>query len=297
MSLSGGDRKTLAPGHNFVVNCRLWRYSRWSRTYRPGVAIDGVGNRIAHCLIYDAPHNAILLSGNDHVIEYNEIHHVCLETGDAGAFYMGRDWTMRGNVVRCNYFHDLPPTQGLSGEPHEVMAIYLDDTASGTTVYGNVCVRASHGVMIGGGRDNLVTNNIFVDCRPAISLDARGIGWAAKYLLPGGDWDMQEKLAAVLYNQPPYSLRYPHLAELLSDNPAAPKYDVIQRNIAFQCPQWLRLEDNAQTLPGITIRENLTDADPLFVDAPHGNYQLKQNSPAYTLGFQRIPFEKIGWNR
>ena len=201
VSLSGGDRKTLTPAHNFVVNCRIWRYSRWSRTYRPGVGIDGVGNRIAHCLIYDAPHNAILLGGNDHLIEYNEIHHVCLETGDAGAFYMGRDWTMRGNVVRYNYFHDIGGSAGVKGEFHDAMAIYLDDTAAGTTVFGNVCVRAGHAVMVGGGRDDNVSNNIFVDCRPAVSLDGRGIGWAAKYLVPGGGWDMQEKLAAVPYNE------------------------------------------------------------------------------------------------
>lgn len=292
--LNGGDRKTLTPGRNFVINCRIHDYSRWDRTYRPGVGIYGVGNRVAHNLIYDAPHNAILLGGNDHLIEYNEIHHVCQQTGDAGAFYMGRDWTMRGNVIRFNYFHDLVPTQGVSGEPHEVMAIYLDDTAAGTLVFGNVCVRASHGVMIGGGRDDLVENNVFVDCKPAVSLDARGIGWAAKYLAPGGGWGMQERLAAVPYDKPPYSARYPHLASILNDNPDAPKYDPITHNIAFRCPDWLRIEDKADTLPGISIEANLTDRDPLFVDAAHGNYQLRPDSPAFALGFQRIPFEKIG---
>jgi hypothetical protein len=294
VTLDGGNRKTLTPGRNFVENCRIHDYSRWDRTYRPGVGVDGVGNRVAHCLIYDAPHNAILLSGNDHRIEYNEIHHVCQQTGDAGAFYMGRNWTMRGNVVRFNYFHDLVNETGVAGEFHDVMAIYLDDTAAGTLVFGNVCVRAGHAVMVGGGRDDIVANNVFVDCKPAVSLDARGIGWAAKYLVPGGGWNMQENLAAVPYDKPPYSARYPHLANILSDNPDAPKYDVIQHNIAFRCPDWLQIQDKADTLPGITIRANLTDKDPLFVDAAHGNYQLKPGSPAFALGFQRIPFEKIG---
>jgi parallel beta-helix repeat protein len=35
-------------------------------------------------------------------------------------------------------------------------------------------------------------------------------------------------------------------------------------------------------------------ADPLFVDAEHGNFTLKPNSPALKLGFQPIPFDKIG---
>ena len=294
ITLSGGDRKTLTPGRNFVVNCRLHNYSRWARTYRPGVGVDGVGNRVAHCLIYDAPHNAILLGGNDHVIEYNEIHHVCRETGDSGAFYMGRDWTMRGNVVRFNYFHDLAAGGGVAGEYHDVMAIYLDDTAAGTTVFGNLCVRAGHAVQIGGGRDNTVSNNVFVDCRPAVSLDARGLGWAAKFLTPGGGWDMQGRLAAVPYDKPPYSTRYPHLADVLSDNPNAPKYVVIQHNVAVRCPDWLQIQDKADTLPGITIGDNLTNTDPLFVDAAHGDYRLKPNSPAFTLGFQRLPIEKMG---
>ena len=294
ITLSGGDRKTLTPGRDFVVNCRLHNYSRWARTYRPGVGVDGVGNRVAHNLIYDAPHNAILLGGNDHVIEYNEIHHVCLETGDSGAFYMGRDWTMRGNVIRFNYFHDLTAAGGVPGEYHDVMAIYLDDTAAGTTIFGNLCVRAGHAVLIGGGRDNVVTNNVFVACRPAVSLDARGLGWAAKSLAPGGDWGMQARLAAVPYDKSPYSTRYPHLADVLADNPNAPKYVAIQHNVAVRCPDWLQVSDKADKLPGITIGDNLTDADPLFVDAAHGDYRLKPNSPAFALGFQRLPLEKMG---
>ena len=294
VSLDGGDRKTLMPGRNFVVNCRIHDYSRWARTYRPGVGIDGVGNRVAHNLIYDAPHNAILLGGNDHLIEYNEIHHVCRQTGDAGAFYMGRDWTMRGNIVRFNYFHDLVNETGVKGEYHDVMAVYLDDTAAGTVVFGNVFVRAGHAVEVGGGRDIVVANNIFVDCLPAVSLDARGLGWAAKSLAPGGDWGMEKRLAAVPYDAPPYSTRYPHLANVLKDNPTAPKYDVIQNNIAVRCPDWLQIQDKVDALPGITIRDNLTGKDPLFVDAAHGDYRLKANSPAFALGFQRVPFEKMG---
>ena len=38
----------------------------------------------------------------------------------------------------------------------------------------------------------------------------------------------------------------------------------------------------------------MLDADPHFVDAAKGNFQLRDDSPAYKLGFQRIPIEKIG---
>lgn len=35
-------------------------------------------------------------------------------------------------------------------------------------------------------------------------------------------------------------------------------------------------------------------ADPLFVDASKDDYRLKGNSPAFKLGFKRLPVEKIG---
>ena len=65
---------------------------------------QGVGSRVSHNYIHDAPHAGILLSGNNHVIELNELTRLCLETGDVGGFYMGRNWEERGNVVRYNYF-------------------------------------------------------------------------------------------------------------------------------------------------------------------------------------------------
>jgi len=294
ISIDGGDPKTLTQGRNFVENCRIHDYSRWARTYRAGVGIDGVGNRISHNLIYDAPHNAILLGGNDHLIEYNEIHHVCRETGDSGAFYMGRDWTMRGDVVRFNYFHDLVNETGVKGEFHDVMGVYLDDTAAGAVVFGNVFVRAGHAIEIGGGRDIAVQNNVFVDCHPAVSLDARGLNWAAKSLAPGGDWGMEKRLAAVPYDGPLYGARYPHLAGILKDDPAAPKYDVIENNVASRCPDWLQIQDKADALPGITIKDNLTDGDHVFVDAAHGDYRLKGGALGDAPGYKRVPFAKMG---
>jgi len=44
----------------------------------------------------------------------------------------------------------------------------------------------------------------------------------------------------------------------------------------------------------VTFRDNLIDKDPHFVDRAKGNFQLRDDSPAYTLGFKRIPIEKIG---
>lgn len=244
INLNGGDRKTLAAAGNFAHNNEIHDYSRWVRCYRPAVAINGVGNRVSHNLIYNGPHNAIQLSGNEHVVEYNDVHDVCRETGDVGAFYMGRDWTMRGNVIRYNFFHNLGgPKADFGGEGFfDAMGVYLDDAASGTTVLGNIFYKAGRGVLLGGGRDNTIDNNVFVACNPSVHVDARGIGWAKKFIEPGGDWQMQQKLAAVDYRKPPYSTRYPKLATIEAENPSFASGNSVVNNVCVG-GKWLELQD------------------------------------------------------
>ncbi len=112
--LSGGDRVTLEHGENYVENCTIHDFNRIEKSYRAGIDISGVGNRISHCEIYNAPGMAILMRGNDHLFEYNEIHHVCQEVHDQGALYYGRDPSERGHVVHYNFFHHLIDTRNLS---------------------------------------------------------------------------------------------------------------------------------------------------------------------------------------
>lgn len=242
IALSAGDRKTLTPGKAFADNNRIWDYARWHRTYEPAVRVDGVGNRISHNEMHDAPHNAVLLSGNDHLLEFNDVRRVCTQTGDAGAFYMGRDATMRGNQIRFNRFRDIGPTVTTEGEYTGVISVYLDDCWDGTTIYGNVFEGPGIGIMIGGGRDNLVENNVFLGKTAAIHVDARGKGWAAKLGVRGGEWRYIEKIDDVLAGSPIYAQRYPGLARMLEDDPMFPKGNSIVRNVS-RGGQWLHLLD------------------------------------------------------
>jgi hypothetical protein len=285
IALDGGDRKTLTPAGNYADNNHIHDYARWNRMYQPAISLDGVGNRAAHNLIHDAPHEAIAFSGNDHVIEFNEIHHVCTEANDAGAIYGGRDWTMRGTVIRYNFLHQITGYKGRG-----CVGVYLDDMFCGTTIFGNVFFQVTRAAFIGGGRDNVIQNNIFVDCRPAVHVDARALGWAADTV----DTTMKERLLAMPYQQPPWSERYPKLAPILEEDPAAPRGNVIAHNICWG-GQWEEIEAKAR--PGLKMTANLLDQDPHFVDAAKLNFQLRGDSPAYKLGFQRIPFEKIGLYR
>ncbi len=295
IGLNGGDRQTLTPAGHFVDNCHIHHQSRWDATYRPAIGINGVGNRATHNVIHDGPHNAILMGGNDHLIEFNDISRECTETGDAGAVYMGRDLAMRGTIIRYNRFHDIGATVkgNQEGRYTEVMAVYLDDCYCGTTVFGNLFINAGRSIMLGGGRDNTIENNVFVDCNPSIHIDGRGKGWASKYFVPKGEWSIFENLKAVPYDRPPYSTRYPHLANIMEDDPAAAKYDRVLRNVHLGKGKWIDWLDGLSEKT-VECTGNWTAGDPGFVAAAKGDFGLKKDAPVLKQGFQPIPFGKIG---
>ncbi len=284
--VSGGDRKTLEPAGHTVENCDIHHHGRLCRTYRPAIGIQGVGNRALHNRLHDAPHNAILMGGNDHVVEFNEIFRVCTQTGDAGAVYMGRDLTMRGTVLRHNHFHDIGPTLQSKEGFVDVMAIYLDDCFCGTEIVGNVFERAGRAAMIGGGRDNTLRGNLFIDCHPAIHVDARGTGWA-NFWFNGKDPFLMQGLQAVPYDRPPYATRYPHLATVLEDEPAKAKYNRIEHNVIVgrgKPIDWLDgLNETTVTVTGNTV---VTEGAAVGLDPRRRTVRV--------AGFPPIPFSKIG---
>lgn len=249
--LEGGDRKTLTPAGNFAVRNHIHDFSRWTRTYTPAILMQGVGNRAIGNTIDHAPHNAILVNGNDHLIEGNDIHTVAMETGDVGAYYLGRDWTERGNTVRGNYFHNLGTG--------DVNAVYLDDCASGSIIVNNVIRQAHRGVMIGGGRDNLIAGNKFLDCDIGIHFDARGLGWAHTWF-DGTDTTLFDRLKAMPYQEEPWRSRYPQLLTLAQDDPAVPRGNVVRDNQSW-CAKWIAYYDH-RTERDLTLSGNTVSAPP-----------------------------------
>lgn len=287
ISLDGGDRTTLTPAGHVAENNHIHEYGRWNRMYHAAISLGGVGQRAAHNLIHNAPHIAIQFGGNDHIIEFNEIHDVCYESNDAGAMYAGRNWTTRGHIIRYNYLHHI---NGFEGKG--CVGVYLDDMFASAAIYGNVFYQVTMAAFIGGGRDNSVENNIFVDCNPALHVDARALGWAHYH---ADEWikEGQEKgtLSGIAYDKPPYSVRYPQLVNILQDEPKAPKGNLIARNICWG-GKWDHVEKEAR--PYLTFQDNLLDTDPLFVDAANLDFRLKEDSPAWKLGFKPIPAEQMG---
>jgi len=233
----GGDRKALTSSGHAIVNNHIHHFSQWLRTGHFGIRLDGVGFHIAHNLIHDSPFEAIYLTGNDHLLEYNEVHSVMKESGDSGALHTGRDFTWQGNVIRFNYWHHL-----IGPGLHGVMGVYLDDFSSGFTVYGNVFYRAGRATLISGGHDNTVENNLYVDCEPSIHYDARGLSWAHYYFDGTYPW-LIDRYREMEADRPPYTERYPRLKGIFDDNPDLPKGNRITRNISTGSGRWIDIYD------------------------------------------------------
>ncbi|NCQ29028.1 MAG: hypothetical protein GW802_16610 [Armatimonadetes bacterium] len=282
--LEGGDRKTLTPAGHSADNNHIHHTARWDPVYQQAIALYGVGNRATHNLIDNVPHIAIGFSHNDMTIEYNEIHSAVFQSNDAGAIYTSppdETWSMRGHKIRYNYLHNIHGFQGKG-----CLGVYLDDCFSSADISGNVFYDVATAILIGGGRDNTMRNNLFVNCGKAFSIDARGLGWAK-----GVGTFATKELHDLNYTQPPWSVRYPELLGILEDEPLAPKGNVVARSVCWGGP-WGWTEPKA--MPLVKFEDNLLDVDPRFAVKPPADFRLTKDSPAWKTGFKEIPFKKIG---
>ena len=292
ISMSGGKRATLTPAHDNAENNHVHHYARRARTYHPAISVSGVGNRVAHNLIHDGPHMALAAGGNDHIVEFNEIHNVVEESGDAGAYYVGRDWTQRGNILRYNYWHDIVGSSSYGG-----MTIYLDDQHCGHTIYGNLFERCMQSVFIGGGDDNVVTNNVFLGSWKSAHLDDRGMNWQ-KPATDDPKGELRRYLRAMPYTNDLWRARYPQLVNILNDDPGVPKRNVYAGNISAG-GKW---EDISKPIRQFqTVTNNLAFDDDkdwarLSKDAAGRPVRLEFKDPATVkaISFAPLPLEQMG---
>ena len=264
ISISGGDRKSLTPSGSAVENCRIRDFGILQRTYAGGVRMDGCGLALKSCEIFNSPHTAVFYHCNDSVLESNDIHHVLLETGDAGAIYTGRDWTTQGNVLRYNYMHDIGKgTTSKEGADAAVsgtnaMGMYFDDCDCGDEVLNNVFENCPRGILIGGGRDHPVRGNVFLNCRLGLSIDCRGWRWK-NWNTKGDGWNLEERAQKFDYTSGVWAARYPRLADIMNDNPREPLYNPVENNTFVNCGEIIKIDevfklDADGTAPGIASR-------------------------------------------
>ena len=265
---------------------------------------------VAHCQvtrnhIHDGPRFAVSYNGgNDNVIAYNHMHHMNIETCDAGLIYTvtSVDWgkpdeqarlaTNRGNEIHHNLLHDAGGYGRDSANqfeyPHYSWGIYLDLASSGWSVHDNVVYNTTlGGYHVNGGSGNLAHNNVLVNAQRT---QCR-IGPWPKYEMSGNRFEgnivANLTPGAALYDlgawKPEYATFDRNLIYCGGDRPRV-RATAVRGPLRDIWSKWQALGQDQASLV----------ADPLFVAPGKHNYALQKSSPAFKLGFKPIDLSRVG---
>ena len=303
--LTGGDTETLTSGNNRAYNNLIHDWSEIWKTYQPAVKLEGVGNICDHNEIYNAPHEAIHYYGNNHLIEYNVIHDVLLESDDAGAIYSYLSMTWYGNVIRYNAIYDL----GTPGQ-HTPVGIYMDGGLSGQTIYGNLLVNIPDiGIKIGNGRDMICQNNIVINTKN------HGLQYCEHILFYAGDPGQALNNTQIMWDalqESPWQTdiwkeAYPILSQLHLDM-ERPDDPLFMANTAGSKVNNNLFVNDAGSLGDVgeypakysdisgNAAYTTSMLEAIFVDPANGDYRIREDSIIYDLipDFEQLPIEKMG---
>lgn len=210
-------------------------------------------------------------SANHNNIDYNHIHHIGLgQLNDMGGIYtlgISPGTTLIGNVI-----HDVHSHPRLYGG----WGLYTDEGSTGILMENNLV----YGTTTGGfhqhyGKDNIVRNNIL----------AYSIGHQVMRSREEEHNSFFFENNIVLYNN----------GQLLGST---------WKNDNFTMDKNVYWDTSGQVydFAGHTFEEwkakghdvNSIIADPMFLDAEQGDFQLKEDSPAFGLGFRRFDLTQAG---
>ncbi|HLP30825.1 MAG TPA: right-handed parallel beta-helix repeat-containing protein, partial [Geothrix sp.] len=309
VSMSGGDRYTLTPSGSTVENSEFQRFGRLFWTYQPGINIDAnsIGITAQHNELHHSPHAAILYGGNENIIRYNHIHHATQWTNDAGVIYTtGREWGTQGNLIQFNLIRHCGSSLGTA-----VSGIYIDGVGSGVKVEGNILyyVGSLFAIQHNGGRDVITQYNIMYG--HWYGVDISNVGFEFVNNTAGSSWDLLGKLQKFNYQSPPWSTAYPHVAlipnswSLLQGTKwIEPGGSACYGNLHYGSSSDVYRQHNSATYlaPPVSwfnlLGSNLSQVDPLFVDAANLDFRLQPASPMFAVpGFPGIDVAKIGIQR
>ncbi len=291
----GGDIKTLTPSNNYAINNHIERYSRISKTYVSAIRVGGVGAIAMHNEIHDAPHFAIDFSGQLSKIMYNNIYDVLQNTEDAGAIYGGLNWAGRGVQVKYNYIHDIHCN--IDGAPLGVFGVYMDGGQCDMQVVGNVFENLSknaRGIQIGGGRDVVIMNNMFINCDSALwMVDVMtNVNLEQRHYPSLRSLDEKVDLA----NNEIWKETFPNLYKLMElpdSQKQLPEGNIFTNNLTLNTT--LLTGVVAKNYSDVSKNYTISSSDG-FVDFANKNFTLKEDSPIFTRHpeFKPLPFTRMG---
>ncbi|HXF28031.1 MAG TPA: right-handed parallel beta-helix repeat-containing protein [Bryobacteraceae bacterium] len=281
-------------------------------SFGAGIHLHGLNcdrNVISHNFIHDMTHHGIYLSMGfgRNLIEYNDLHTLCLVMADAGGVYSNRWCILDGdpvlgnnNIIRFNLIRDVrgvypfakpaPAGNPAASEerirvPYFTWGIYFDNSPQRATVFGNITVgNVWGGVFLGGGysepQDCVVENNILID--------------SSVYQF---DLGMKVHASGNVFRRNIVYFRSPDAALLRVRSPGGVRecdYNVYFHESSSQLKVAGVAEDSFDRWRQMGFDAHSVIADPLFENLHEGDYRLKPESPAFRLGFQPIPIERIG---
>lgn len=280
----GSARNTI--GDNWIHHCgAIYKHIG-------GVVITGAGsddNLVSHNLIHHMSRYGITLknAGLRNVIEFNHVHDTNLETYDTGGIEVTQhNPDLRsGSIIRNNLVVDTVGwyAQGPDESVYLSWAIYLDSYAGGYTVTDNITVRNSHGgIMLQGGKDNVVTNNIFVGStrRQMQISNFRNNSTGEVVERNIVYWTDPEAVALYAGRLEPDTVRVDYNLYYCPGLEAP----LVSARDATTFAQWQALGYDTHSL----------FADPRFVAPERDDYTLRPESPAFALGFRAIDTSTVG---
>jgi hypothetical protein len=261
---------------------------------------DSGDNHIDHNLIYSMPYTGITVDGErpslwpakatpnlkrpfhaedikpfvptkNNIIEFNHIHHIMLSLGDGGGIYL---WGVMGgpNIVRNNLVEHVGEGIG------NYIGLYLDDECDDVQATNNIFIDTDFSLQLHGASRDVIENNIFAYSRQ-------------------GDIFVQPEQ----YNTPPMqtvirkNIFYGGAASPFFDTSWAPwkaklPLGECDHNLYWQDGKSIALGQG--TFAGFDANSQV--ADPGFQDPQNGDFSLRLDSPATTLGFQEINLKGVG---
>ncbi|MDF2924133.1 MAG: Ig domain protein group 2 domain protein [Paenibacillaceae bacterium] len=294
-------------GHNRISNSKRYAIAfNGSKIYDDGKVVDGV------TVTYTNWNNYTHTRYN--VIEYNDCFLTYTDSQDVGAIY---SWNAGlGNVVRNNLIHsnNVPFSHS---EP-----LYFDDGSDDVTAYNNIIYNnqndpASKGylneVIASKGVGIRLYNNILANNQDYAGADR---DFPAVASLPMSLTDSRHNLASrnIIYESGNYLIDIPEnnfntstatgrlLKELgspVEERFAESDYNLYYNSANKYLPKvagvnlssledWLAWENRKYD------QHSLFGHDPLFMDPANGDYRLRYDSPAHSLGFRDIAVQEIG---
>jgi hypothetical protein len=276
-----GPRTPNYPADCLVEDCLIYLTGRVEKQ-TAGVAIDLARNiTVRHCSIYDTPRSGINIGDGcwgGHVVEFCDVFDTVKETGDHGSFNSwGRDRYWRPKIAEVDaWVKQAPELPRLDAVTPTILRnnrwrcdhgwdIDLDDGSSNYIITSNLCLHG--GIKNREGYSRTVENNITVGS----SLHAHA--WFA------ASGDVFRRNIVWREYQPAIMPAPPWGQEL--------DYNLMHREGAASAPA-IRLHEQSGR------DQHSLVADAQFVDPAHGDYRVKEGSPALSLGFDNFSMDRFG---